>query len=267
MRNSVLLVASAKGGVGKTGSTIELATIYKQMGEKVIVIDLDENGTLTKLCDGNTGTSKTIYELLHLAEIIDSIDDVDEYIEEHIQHLELFDLIPSSIQLSKIVKELCLTPASEDEFRLADLCELLHAMGYSKILIDNAPSRSLLLTMSYIAASDIVLLTECDEASLSLLQATEDDLMKLSSGRIKKSSAQIIGYILNRYQKTTMHSIALDELNEKVKDGQFVATLPATIKMSEVKTFHSAVSIMHKSSPLGRAYYHIAELINERIGD
>ena len=92
----VISVASAKGGVAKSTSTVELATVFKNMGNRVLVIDLDENCSLSKNVGAETGTSKTIYEVLHArVNVFDTI-----------QKIDLFDIITGSKSLSLVAVEL-----------------------------------------------------------------------------------------------------------------------------------------------------------------
>ena len=46
--SKVISIASSKGGVAKSTSTVELAVVFKNMNYKVLVIDLDENCSLSK---------------------------------------------------------------------------------------------------------------------------------------------------------------------------------------------------------------------------
>ena len=62
----VISFMSAKGGVAKTSSTIEIAALFKKKGFKTLVIDLDENCSLSKNVGADwTSAENTIYEVLH----------------------------------------------------------------------------------------------------------------------------------------------------------------------------------------------------------
>lgn len=65
-----------------------------------------------------------------------------------------------------------------------------------------------------------------------------NDISKLKNGRIKYSNVQILGIILNKFEKTVMHSLALErleELSEEIEEKPFIATVRKSIAASESK--------------------------------
>ena len=252
-KSNVISVCTQKGGVSKTSTTIEIATILKQRGYNVLVIDLDQQCSLTKNVAGNLETS-SIYDVFH----------AQATLEDAIQHLELFDLIASSESLSRIDRELL---DDDDVFLLADACDILKN-SYDFIFIDNAPSRNKLLAMSYIASDYIIIPTECDESSIDGVVTTQKDVYKLVNGRHHDSHAKILGYILNRFEPTNMCAIALETLKsiaDETAEKPFVYTIRKSVKVSEVKTLHSAVSSYYKNEQISKDYNGLVDLILKSI--
>ena len=139
---------------------------------------------------------------------------------------------------------------------------------YDYIFIDNAPSRSLLLTMTYIAADYIICTTVCDDSSTDMIIETENDVNALVNNRHHDSHAKVIGYILTWYKRTNMHGVALEKLNEIANEKEippFVLTVSEAVKASEVKTYHTAICSIAKSIKIGREYYGIAEEMLRRM--
>lgn len=258
----VISFMSAKGGVAKTSSTIEIAAIFKKKGFRTLVIDLDENCSLSKNVGAEwSSAERTIYEVLHAT----------ENVYDCIQHLDIFDIIVGSKSLSRVPKEFV---EDDDNFLLADLMEILKE-DYDFIFIDNAPSRSKLLTMTYIAVDYVIAPTVCDESSTDMIIEVENDIYKLVNNRHHDSHAKIIGYVLTCYKSnTSMHSVALEKMqdlaNEKEGDLKpFIMTVTEGIIMSEVKTFHTAVCLEKtdkKTEKIQNEYKAISDAILKRVG-
>ena len=153
---------------------------------------------------------------------------------------------------------------------MADLVDIMvNDYHYDYIFIDNAPSRSVLLNMTYVAADYIIIPTLSDDSSMDMIEETEDDIAKLVNGRNHESHAQVIGYILNSYKRSVMYDIAMEKLeahaaNREDEIKPFVAYIKEMIKMSEVKTLHTSVYNLGKSSPISRSFYDIAQKVLER---
>ena len=253
-----IAISSAKGGVGKSTCTVEIANAIRNITHKrVLVIDMDENSSLGENIGADLATEKTIYQVLKAQ---CSINDA-------IQHHRLFDVIVGSKSLSKAPIEFI---ERDDVYLLADIISLIND-EYDYIFIDNAPSRSVLLTMTETAADYVVIPTMADSASIKLVYEMEEDVYKLVNSRNKESHAEIIGYILNFYRRSNMYDIAFEQLSDHIKDmpdpKPFIAIAKELIIASEVKTLKTAICEDYKSNPLARSFYDIAETILKRIGD
>lgn len=249
----VISICSQKGGVSKSTTTIEIGTEFKKRGYSVLVIDFDQQCSLSKNVAADF-SKPSIYDVLH----------ADASYEDAIQHLDFFDLIPASEKLSRADREFI---GQDDGFILADFVDMIRN-DYDFIFVDNAPSRNILLTMTYIASDYIIIPTECDESSLDSLVTTQRDINIIRNGRHHDSHAKIIAYVLAKNENTIMHKVALDNLKEiaaENPDKPFVATIRKSIKASEIKTFHSAIVKDAPGSPLARDYINIADKIEEKI--
>lgn len=94
----IILIGAAKGGVGKTVSTYNLAYSLASMGKKVLAVDFDSQANLTT-CFGVEDTaalSTTIGHLMMLQLEDEELPDLKEYIMSR----NGVDFIPSSMVLS-----------------------------------------------------------------------------------------------------------------------------------------------------------------------
>lgn len=253
----VLSFITAKGGCGKSSLNLEVATVFGNMfgKEKVLVIDLDQQQSLSKNCGADL-TKPTILEALN----------VEKEIQDCIQHNDLFDIIPASSKLANADK--IFLEADEDEYLLSDLLNIVKDQ-YDWVFIDPAPSRNILQKMLYIAADYIVIPSRIDESSIDAVVTTQNELDRITSGRKKQSHAVLLGYVINEYNKqSTLAQVAEETVQEMANNREnnpFVCTVASAVRVSEAKTFHTAVTRTEKGSKTGREYYKIAQEILERV--
>ncbi len=248
----VIAIATQKGGVGKTTTTIELGTNLTLLGKKVLVVDLDQQGDTTRSVNGML--TNGIYQVLN----------VESYIKDVIQKTPYFDLICSSRQLSSVDR---IFTDRDDIYILADALSDIKD-EYDYILIDNNPDLGMLFTMSIVAADYVIIPTECDRNSLNGIRETEAIINKLRNNRNKDSKAEILGYILTKKESTNVHIIAFDELEELAEEKDekpFVTYITKGIKVSESKITCVPVSYAYKGCTQAREYFATAEEIIHRV--
>ena len=268
----IIAVANQKGGVGKTTTSIEIASALKNEDKKVLLIDMDQQGNLSKYVNANLDTKEIVEKNKSKnVRVIPTIREAllgENEIEEVIQHLDICDVITSSPELSKADKEFA---DVEDIFLLSDLLNFIKD-EYDYIVIDNSPSRNVLLTMAYVAADKIIVPTECDEGSIDGIWAIWSDVKALRNGRMNCSHAVIEGIILTKTEKTVLHSMALDEIKTFAndiageQDGRepFSLTVRKGIAASECKSMGQSLQQYDKYGNLATDYRKIAKTIVER---
>ena len=223
----VITIANRKGGVGKTTTTLNLACSLRELGKKILVIDLDPQANLTRCFDvGNSENIKTVGHLL-TAELEEESYSVEEYILSY----DEMDIIPSSIFLSAVETQTRSETGSE---RI--LSEIINQIRehYDYILIDTSPSLNI-ININALCASDSVLIT-ADTGVFAVVGIGE--LLKTVQ-KIKKRvnpKLKVQGILLTMCDNRTNLSKLLTQQVEEMYQGKievFQTKIPKTVKVGE----------------------------------
>ncbi len=139
---SVLTVCNHKGGTGKTTTSIHLAAALGRQGRRVLVVDLDPQGFLTRML----GVPEPPPEHSGLG-LLDAQADLRTF---PVRPVSGFDLVGSSMGLTKALRRLT---RPTDVLWLRETVRAGH--DYDLILIDTAAALSV-YTMNALVASDHV---------------------------------------------------------------------------------------------------------------
>ena len=151
----VICIANQKGGVAKTATTAIMASALTKRGNKVLAVDMDPQGNLSKQV-GAEDNGRGVYSVLR----------GDIAIQDAIQHFERFDILPTNILLAGLEGEL----VSEigRSFRLKNaLKDSAVRDVYDYVLIDTPPSLGILTTNAIVAADYILIPTDADSDAIS----------------------------------------------------------------------------------------------------
>ena len=252
----VITIANRKGGVGKTTTTLNLAYSLKELGKKVLVIDLDPQANLTRCFDvENTENIKTIGHLL-----ITEMEEEESYlVEDYTKSYDEIDIIPSSVYLSAVETQMRIETGSE---RI--LSEIVNQAKehYDYILIDTSPSLNI-LTINALCASDSVLIT-ADTQLFAIVGIGE--LLKTVQ-KIKKrvnASLKVKGILLTMCDNRTNLSKTLTEQVEEMyqkKIKVFQTKIPKTVKVGEAIYSGQSIKNYAKGSSVDIAYDNLAKEI------
>lgn len=225
----VIAIANQKGGVGKTSTTVNLGVGLARQGNKVLLIDADAQGNLTKHLGWTPGLIDKSLANLYDQALNDKDIKVDETI---LHHQEGVDLIPGNMALSATEMNLVSSFAREISFK-----NIIQEVKdrYDYIMIDSNPSLGMLVINSFIASDSVIIPVQAEPLPLDGMAYVTDTI-----GRVKKyynPSIDIEGVLITMVDKRTNLS---KEIPEEIKKGcekygiyVFDTQIPANVKLKE----------------------------------
>lgn len=151
-KSNVIVIANQKGGVGKTVTTASLGVCLANDNKKVLLIDFDPQGNLTKGL-GYRDSSSYSFALKDI--LLNEVNEVDVDWHEYILHTkENVDLIPANISLAGLDTQLSSVMSRETVFKRV-LNKFKH--NYDYILIDSNPALNLFTINGLCAADSIII--------------------------------------------------------------------------------------------------------------
>jgi len=246
----VIAIANQKGGVGKTTTTISLGAGLRDLGDRVLLVDMDPQGALS-IALGVDEVAQSMYDVLRDPSL--AVKDVV------IPTAIGCDLAPSNIHLAGAEVELINEPGREFILKT----KLAAVAGrYDYILGDCPPSLGL-LTLNAITAADEVLIPVQSQylafRGMELLLATIDKV----KARVNPG-LEILGILATFYNGRTRHAReVVEQLREHHGQRVFTIAIPATIKFADTTTAGESILTFSKSSPAAAAYRELAREVHD----
>ena len=251
----IISITNQKGGVGKTTTTINLASALAEQGFRVLIVDLDPQGNAsTGLGVEPEDREFTTYELL--------VEDIalDEIILPTSQ--ENISIIPATVDLSSADIELISN--EKRSFLLYDALRqpAMDDFGFEFVLIDCPPSLNL-LTVNAMVASHSVLIPLQSEffalEGLSQLMMTIREVRETANPDLR-----IEGVVLTMYDSRNNLSQQVElDARDNLGDLVFTTIIPRNVRVSEAPSYALPVLQYDPTSKGAQAYRSLAvEVLN-----
>lgn len=246
------VLVNQKGGVGKTTTAISLAAYLAQLGQRVLLVDLDPQANATS----SLGIDKNKVEGGVYEALLDETPPNDYVL--HSAKLKLA-LLPSSPALAGAEVELVGVLARESRLRktLAYLDQ-----QYDYILIDCPPSLGLLTLNGLVAAQRVIIPVQAEYLALEGLGALAHTIARVRSAL--NPGLTIRGVVITMYDgRTSLAQQVAEEVKRHFPGKVFRAFIPRSVRLAEAPSHGVPISAYAPSSPGGAAYKALAqELLN-----
>lgn len=211
--NKVVVTQNIKGGVGKTELTFCIALRANLYGARVLCIDLDMQGNLTKGCFKVNPKDKPI--------MVNVVKDKIPIKNTIVNILPGLDLIPSDLDNGVLDNIIMLGHYPLDKIYKEQIEKIRN--NYDLILIDCPPALTASVTAAALASDEILAPVTPDEHAMSGLYLLNKEIEEIER---KFHSPINLKVIFNKFDiRTNLSNVKLDDLREsdRYKDKLYTA--------------------------------------------
>lgn len=256
-RTPIVSFANQKGGVGKTTTVINLAGCLANLGQSVLVVDLDPQANATSGLGLEKQEGTSLFQVIIGDEATLDMIRPTRHESIHVIPSEL-DMAGSEIEVARMENYLqC----------IAGILEPVAAQNaYDFILLDCPPSLGI-LTMNALAASDsVVVPMQCEYYALEGLTVISRLITQLRESGVKPD-LDIEGILMTMFDaRTNLSTDVVHEVNRHFHDKVYNTVIPRNIRVGEAPSFGQPISTYAPQSPGAVAYDLFAREFLERRG-
>jgi chromosome partitioning protein len=256
----VIGILNQKGGVAKTSTCRNLATVLKNEGYKVLAVDCDNQGSLTD-CFGIENADDLKISLYNLMMTVILEKDEFPMKEEYIVTKEGIDVIPANTLLSDI--DINLVSAMSREYILKIILDEVKDT-YDYVLLDSMPSLGL-MTLNVLASCDSVLIPVTPE----YLSAKGLELLLKTIFKVKKrinKKIEFEGILLTMFDERTNLSKEIENMIREsygMNINVFDTRIPRSVKVGEANARSKSIVDYMPSNKAAVGYKNFTyELLN-----
>lgn len=241
----VVAIANQKGGCGKTTTAVNLSACLAAKGKRVLLIDLDPQGSATThLAISNF--ENTMYEAmlgdLSLSQLTTSTE------------IKGLDIIPADKRLGKAEMEIAGKSIAREKILKP---KIKGQNAYDFIIIDTPPNLGF-LTINAMVASDTVLVPiQTEFFAIQGLSMILDLAKAISEGLGQDLKLR---YLLTMYDaRTKMGKEVITRVRELLGKDVFDVVIPRSIKLAEAPSYGKPIHLIDPEAPAAKAYSQLAD--------
>ncbi len=243
----IISVANQKGGVGKTTTTVNLATILAKKGKKVLLIDADPQGNATSGLGVEKEVEYTTYDIL--------VNDAT--IEQAIQSSSIKNLSVCPANMSLAGAEVELVSMMSREQRLKEKLDAVKDK-FDFILVDCPPSLGLITLNSFTASNSVLIPVQCEYFALEGLGQLINTIERVK--KYLNKDIQIEGALLTMYDaRTNLSNQVVKEVKKYFGDKVYKTVIPRNVRVSEAPSYGMPITEYDARSKGAKSYIKFAK--------
>lgn len=263
----VISIINNKGGVGKTTSTEILAELMAYTGQRVLVVDLDQQSNLSMLFGTYIDDSETVIAGIDMP-AKENVAEIFKYRYREVQdvcktiyqtQVPGVDIIPSSSRHRNTQLAININKTGNNNVILKKALQAVDS-NYDYILIDNAPANDILTVNSMFASDYVLVPVRVEGFSYKGLRETLDSILYIKDEH-DLDKLKFMGTFITQAEKNTKvfkynQALYAQELQQRF----FTSAVRKDRTINEIETFYQPLL---KYNPNSNALTDYAALLLE----
>lgn len=253
----ILAISNQKGGVGKTTTSVNLASSLSYLGKRVLLVDVDHQANATTSMGINRANLKyTVADIFtnkaNIKDIVQRVSSVN------------VDILPARYELGNI--ESFLVSHDNKDFILSNALEEVRD-DYDFIIIDCPPSLGVVTINALIASDSVLIPVQCEFLALDgLTQLLNTIRLIQTKQKYNQRTLTIEGVLLTMLD--TRSNIGYEVINEVktyFKEKVFKTIIPRNVKCSAAPSHGLPVTEYSPRSKGSLSYQNLAREMVELL--
>lgn len=244
-----------KGGVGKTTTAVNLASILAEKGYRTLLVDLDFQSYATTYFDLYDNDSASVYEVM--------CDDNDITAKDTIRHTEYdnLDILPCNYRFRKMETVLMMKTKKQEYTLKKALTDI--ETEYDFIIFDNPPNGER-IKENVMAYTDFIILTTIpDDNAIQGLLLSSTEIQDVKDD--VNSDLEVLGVLITMVQKNNNKSTYKEILQSQEIFPAFETVIRMNTYLSEARPSHKPINYYKRDSNGYADYLSFTEEVLQRI--